>query len=86
LGVRRFLAVQVTTTTFSLLAFDGFLLPDRTCIVDGIMVVAVGLVFSGCGLGRFFSLALLVWLHSIVLARAVSLVLPPHCPRKIASQ
>ena len=31
------------TTTFTLLAFDGFLLADRTCIVDRVVVVSAAL-------------------------------------------
>lgn len=61
---------------FSFLAFDRFLFPDRTCIIDRVVIVAFALVLSGCGLRCLFSLAFRVCLHVIMLARAVSLVAP----------
>jgi hypothetical protein len=87
LRVRRVLTIQVAA--FSLLAFDGFLLPDRACIVDGVVVIAFALVLSGCGLRRFFSLTLRVCLHMIVLVmlvRATSLVAPSDGSWKVAGQ
>ena len=77
------------TTTFTLLAFDGFLLADRTCIVDRVVIIALALILSGCGLGCLFSLALRVCLHVfmlIVLVRATSLVAPSDGSWEVAGQ
>ena len=77
------------TTTFTLLAFDGFLLADRTCIVDRVVIIAFALILSGCGLGCLFSLALRVCLHVfmlIMLVRATSLVAPSDGSWEVAGQ
>ena len=80
----RLLKFQITTLSF--LAFDRFFFPDRTRIVDRVVVVARTLVLSGCGLWCLFSLAFPVWLHGVVFARAVSLVIPSDSPWEVASE